>query len=395
MKCTYSMTAVAAVLGGIAVLSCGCNKDKGKAADAGAEADGAICTLDGDCGPDAAAAGDAAAGEIFQLPSATDLPPETVLAKVGDIAFTVADADAEITRRFGNRANPDQLREILAYVRPQAVGNFVAKTLLEQEIARQGVEATDEEIDAKIAEMVKANPLPEGMTLEQAVEAQGGSMKDFREDMAMMTKLEKMVAKPDEEALAAFYEEHGEAFLTEPSVTARHILVKVDEGDTDEQKAEKKAKIEAIRQKLVDGADFAELAAQESDCPSKARGGDLGSFPRGQMVPEFDAAAFAQEIGAIGEIVETAFGFHVIQVTARDEGGKKPFEEVKEDISNLLRSQAFQKLQQDLRKAAKIEFHESIAGMFAEEEEAPAPEAAPAAEAEEAAPATETAPAAE
>jgi parvulin-like peptidyl-prolyl isomerase len=81
-----------------------------------------------------------------------------------------------------------------------------------------------------------------------------------------------------------------------------------------------KAKIESIRERLLAGEDFAKLAAENSDCPSGARaGGDLGEFGKGMMVSEFEQAAFAQEIGAIGNIVQTSFGFHVIKVTARNE----------------------------------------------------------------------------
>ena len=76
----------------------------------------------------------------------------------------------------------------------------------------------------------------------------------------------------------------------------------------------KKTKAEELRKQLVAGADFAELAKKNSDCPSKESGGDLGTFTRGQMVKPFEDAAFSQEKNAIGPVVETDFGFHIIQV---------------------------------------------------------------------------------
>ncbi len=83
--------------------------------------------------------------------------------------------------------------------------------------------------------------------------------------------------------------------------------------------AEAKAKAEELLAKIKAGEDFATLAKEYSDCPSGQRGGDLGDFGKGQMVPEFEAASFAQPIGEVGELVKTTFGYHIIKVTARDE----------------------------------------------------------------------------
>lgn len=80
-----------------------------------------------------------------------------------------------------------------------------------------------------------------------------------------------------------------------------------------------KAKIDSIRERLLKGEDFAKLAAENSDCPSGARGGDLGTFGKGQMVPEFETAAFTQPVGEVGAVVQTQFGYHVIKVTERDD----------------------------------------------------------------------------
>ena len=110
----------------------------------------------------------------------------------------------------------------------------------------------------------------------------------------------------------------------------------------------------------MEGAVFAELAKEHSDCPSGQEGGDLGSFEKGQMVPEFSEAAFTQEIDSIGEIVKTDFGYHIIVVTDRVDAGVTPFAEVKEDIKGFLKMRAqddlFQKYIESLRSKAKIEY---------------------------------------
>jgi len=87
--------------------------------------------------------------------------------------------------------------------------------------------------------------------------------------------------------------------------TARHILV-----DTQEQ-------CQAIKDEIAGGADFAELARQHSSCPSGARGGDLGEFGPGMMVPEFDKVVFSADVGTVQGPVKTQFGYHLLEVTSR------------------------------------------------------------------------------
>ena len=80
-------------------------------------------------------------------------------------------------------------------------------------------------------------------------------------------------------------------------------------------KDEAKKQIEQIKAQIDGGADFAALAKQHSDCPSKAKGGDLGPFGRGQMVGPFETAAFGMPVGATSGVVETDFGYHIIRRT--------------------------------------------------------------------------------
>lgn len=101
---------------------------------------------------------------------------------------------------------------------------------------------------------------------------------------------------------AAYTEENQKVYKT---VRAKHILVKTEE------------EAEEIMKKLENGEDFDTLARQYSFCPSKEKGGDLGFFNRGQMVPEFENAAFSTPIGGIVGPVKTRFGWHIIKVTRK------------------------------------------------------------------------------
>ena len=90
-----------------------------------------------------------------------------------------------------------------------------------------------------------------------------------------------------------------------PRATARHILV--DSQDACQQ----------LKDEIVGGADFAELARKHSKCPSSAKGGDLGEFGPGQMVPEFDKVVFVNAVGEVSDPVKTQFGWHLVEVTSR------------------------------------------------------------------------------
>jgi peptidyl-prolyl cis-trans isomerase C len=89
------------------------------------------------------------------------------------------------------------------------------------------------------------------------------------------------------------------------NATARHILVESQEA------------CQKLKQEIEAGADFGELARQHSRCPSGKRGGDLGSFRQGQMVPEFDKVVFSEELGKVHGPLKTQFGWHLVEITSR------------------------------------------------------------------------------
>lgn len=142
-------------------------------------------------------------------------------------------------------------------------------------------------------------------------------------------------AQVDPAQVEAYYNEHQEEFQGEAEVKASHILV------ADEALAKE------ILTELDGGLDFAEAATKYSTCPSKENGGDLGFFSRGKMVPEFEAAAFDLAVDEISGLVQTQFGYHIIKVTDKKEATTKSFEEVADQIGQIMMQQA----QRDLYEA--------------------------------------------
>lgn len=143
----------------------------------------------------------------------------------------------------------------------------------------------------------------------------------------------------------AFYDEQVKQLKPEEEVNASHILVK------DEAKAKE------IADKLAKGGDFAALAKENSEDPgSKDNGGNLGFFGHGQMVPEFETAAFALEKGKISAPVKSAFGFHIIKLEDKRMRQPPPFDAVKDRIVNSLLQKKAQATSLELRSAAKVEY---------------------------------------
>lgn len=151
----------------------------------------------------------------------------------------------------------------------------------------------------------------------------------LKRDILIQAAVKKVLdnVKISEKDLKDFYENNKEMFKTQESVSAKHILVE------DEEKA-----IE-VKNKIKDGLTFEEAAKEFSTCPSSAQGGELGSFTRGRMVPEFEDAAFNLEVGIVSEPVKTQFGYHLIKVDEKLPADIKEFNEVKNSIQVNLLSQ--------------------------------------------------------
>ena len=138
-----------------------------------------------------------------------------------------------------------------------------------------------------------------------------------------------------EDAVRQYYDSNLPQYQTPGQVRASHILLRVA-GDDDEEAVA--ARAAALAAEARGGADFAELVREHSEDETNAEsGGDLGSFGRGRMVPEFENAAFAMAAGEISDPVRSPFGFHVIQVTEKQEEVTQPFAEVRGAIENVLK----------------------------------------------------------
>lgn len=170
--------------------------------------------------------------------------------------------------------------------------------------------------------------------------------------------------KPTDEQLRGYYDLHKTDWN---EVKARHILIRMqgskvplkpDEKDLTD--AEALAKANDLRAKIIAGSDFATLAKAESDdAGSGQNGGELGPFKAGQMVPEFERAAFILEIGKVSEPVKTQFGYHLILVESRS---TKPFEDVRAEILQKMKPELAQKGLDTILKKTPVVYNEAYFG---------------------------------
>lgn len=220
--------------------------------------------------------------------------------------------------------------------------------------------------------MLAAEGMKAGLDKDPEVIAQLNLMRDNLVANAQIQKIEKSITISDEELKKKYEETKGQY----EQVKARHILVAfkgspaAQPGKPELTEEQAKAKAEELRKQIVGGASFEEIAKKESDdVGSGSRGGDLGEFGRGQMVPEFEKAAFEAKVGEVTPVVRTQFGYHIIKV---DEHGNTSFDEVKANLERAERQARVQAKLEEMKTATKVTFNDAYFGAPANP--APAPQ---------------------
>ncbi len=231
---------------------------------------------------------------------------EKILAKVGSLTVTDGEIDTFI-KELGQRGQAYNTPEGRAQVLEQLIANKLF--LLD---ARRNL------VEGEPAFREQLNLLKEKLLIR------------YNSDKAVMG-----ITVNDEEA-KKYYDDNSAQFVTEESVNASHILV-----DSEELANELLAKINGGE------ISFEDCAKQNSSCPSKENGGNLGDFGKGQMVPEFDSAVFSMQVGEISKTpVKTQFGYHIIKLNSKNAPQIVPFADIKDRIKSVLlqekRSKAYE-----------------------------------------------------
>lgn len=309
-----------------------------------------------------------------QVAAATNAPiisasakPDEVVARVNGTEIKRKELDAAVqafTYQMSHRGRPIS-RTDGAGMQRDMLDELIGRQLLLQEGSKHIPADIDKKVQVQVDEVktqvggeeqLKKTLVETGITYDEYT-------KRVRDNVIIREAIQSVVDKEVKitpEEVRAFYDKNPDQFKQPETARASHILIRVPPDASDDVKKEKRTQIDSVRALLKNGEKFADVAKKFSEDPgSAANGGDLGFFGRGQMVPEFDTAAFSLKTNEISGVITTQYGYHILLVTDRKPAQIVPFDQVKEDLAQFLKQRKGSEITRDqvasLRKAAKIE----------------------------------------
>ena len=287
---------------------------------------------------------------------------EGIVARVNDKLITQSEFDKRLmATRQGARADSNTRIVVLE--------DMIKEKLLEERAKEMAVTATDEEIDAAVARVKAQYNLTSDQEFESALAQTGLTKDELKRQMRENITLQKVIGREvasrmdtSDDALRTEYERQKEKFYATPE-TARvaEIVLKFSASDpADRQQAAERA--EELKQRIAQGAPFADLAKEFSQGTTKDRGGDLGVVSKGELVEALDNGIFLTPVAEYPPPVVTADSIHLFHVTEHKPAGYKPFAEVKEDlkkrISDDLYEKRFTEYMDHLRREAYVKIYD-------------------------------------
>jgi peptidyl-prolyl cis-trans isomerase C len=286
-------------------------------------------------------------------------------AKVNGIAITqreVDEATAILLPRASYHGNvaPEKIREL----QKKALDNLIKEELFYREGLKKGYKVPKSDIGKRVDEIIKK--YPSKSAFKDALKKYGITEEDVRKKVGHMMLADLLLkeevykkAEITENQLLDYYEKNREKFQKPEAARLSHILIKVPPEASKEEKEKLKKKAENIYEKLKKGEDFAKLAWDNSDDPSRVKGGDLGVVHRGRLEPDVEGPAFALKKGEMSGIVPSLFGHHIFKALEKLPPQQLKFEEVKDKLKKELEEKEVENrltnLVKTLKENAKIE----------------------------------------
>ncbi len=319
--------------------------------------------------------------QVEPEPEAPQTSPDDVIVTVNGIDIKRAKIDEMVNTRMdqvktrrGIKLNEDHLKSMKDRLLIGAIEAAIIETLIDEKIKEHNLVISEQQIEEYVAWMAARQRMTvedlkaiitsrEQLTYEQWKEQM---QFDKRIGVLKLTEIEGMGTPDINDAdVLEFYEKNKARYETPEQVKASHILIKPDDSPTADPNtadADARAKAEELLAQIKDGADFAQLAMENSACPSSSKGGDLGFGQRRSWVKPFADAAFAMQPGEISDVVKTRFGYHIIKTTERKEADLTPLDEAKDDILMMLQggreAELASKYVKSLRNAAEVVYAE-------------------------------------
>ena len=300
---------------------------------------------------------------------------EQVLVKVnGEI---VSKSEFEKRQVDALRSRPDlanvspsslELQKAIADITPDLILEAVDELLLIQRGRELNYSLGDEQFKRILEDIKKSNNMTEEAQFQAALKSEGMTLADLRRNIernmmisqVQSTEVTQKLSVTDEEA-RGYFDTHRNDFTTPSEVMLREILVEVptsDRGVNVAQDDEAKARIEAIRQRLLQGEPFPRLAAEVSSSPSKANGGLIGPIHMDELAPQLQQLLGKLKVGEVADTIRTTRGYQLLKLESRTEGRSRTFEEARNDIGRRViegkSRAAMQKYLDQLRGQADI-----------------------------------------
>lgn len=256
----------------------------------------------------------------------------------------------------GMQGRPQEVIQLAAI--DLAKERMIDQSLMAQESSRRKYQIDPEEVNKGIKRWMKENGGKKA--IEKAKHPAIKNREDLRREILAQLRYNRLLEEessceiPTEKEAREYYENRPDLFTSEEIVSASHILKKAS-SEKEFKVAEEQ--IQAIRQRLLSGEDFVKCVQEESD--DGGNDGNLGSFGKGRMVPEFEKVAFSLEPDQLSEPVKTQFGWHLVKLHEKQEPKITPFDELKEKIIEYLherkKDKVFDSFLDDLKAKATIE----------------------------------------
>lgn len=277
---------------------------------------------------------------LAQQPPSTGSP----LATVNGTAISATELEYEMRQlaiEMGMRNRPISERQ-LKQLRSLLIENLIEREILYQHAQAKKIQIRSQWIEASLSELKEQ--LGGSAALRAYLSNTGMTQAQLKEWLAKGLTVRRLLRrfpihsiKVSDAEMQAFYRQHPELFQSSEQVRVRHILASVNDMNDEAQRIQALQRIQTLQTQLENGANFAVLALEYSNCPSRTRAGDLGYLSKDQMITPFAEAAFELQPDQVSDIVETRFGYHLIKMIDPRPSSLLTYKDVREKIERTLR----------------------------------------------------------
>ncbi len=308
-----------------------------------------------------------AAGIFLSVSAYAEIMERIVAVVNGDIVTLseLNDAFEPYKKNIEESYKAADKEKIIAEARLSMLNKLVDNIIIDQEAKKSGIVINDDEVmttmnDALSKRKMKMDDLLYELAKENSsIEAYKKELKNHLLRMRFLRREIKSRLAVSEEEIGDYYIKHRETYEGREAVRIRQILILFPKNSNENIKAKLREEMNAIHMRLKNGEPFDALAAQYSQEPAGAAGGDIGFIEKGSMLPAVDSVAFSLKKDEISGVIESPAGFHIIKVIDKRGAGIKPIASVREEIKTKIEQEKMDKKYEewikDLRSKSIIE----------------------------------------